>query len=411
MAQATRLYVSSSFYYLCLLTAFAAAFWCLSEYVDNSDITEISYQKFDSKKGESQYPSLTLCLLDRYKESILRNYHDKEINGTTYSNFLKGKYWNDKMIQVDYASVTIDINDYIIGTCMTNSRWSECLKLNHIIPSTQILGTGPSKCFSFVHKSDAPLKEVYIAVNNSIFSSGVRPMHARFLAMFHYPDQIIRSLGTMRHQWQSRKNASDNYYVMSFSLKDVELLKRRRNGEETCYNWEQYDSKMQENTIKSVGCQPPYWKSNQNYPNCSSRKQLANIILQHKLFNLEDNRFQTYVPPCIEIKKMELTFVETSDKKSKIKYHDNIYHQFEENAGTAQGWFIIKTTFWRLTTFKEMKQIKAYSLQSFIGNAGGYIGLLVGVTISELPNFVSKLWLLLKRLPESGKNSKNAISN
>ena len=38
--------------------------------------------------------------------------------------------------------------------------------------------------------------------------------------------------------------------------------------------------------------------------------------------------------------------------------------------------------------FKEIKQVRAYNIQTLIGNAGGYIGLFLGYTIKELPKLL-----------------------
>ena len=62
------------------------------------------------------------------------------------------------------------------------------------------------------------------------------------------------------------------------------------------------------------------------------------------------------------------------------------------------NWFIINIHFWKSTDFKEIKQIRAYSVQSLFGNAGGYIGLLVGISISELPYLLLKLYSMGKSL-------------
>ena len=46
---------------------------------------------------------------------------------------------------------------------------------------------------------------------------------------------------------------------------------------------------------------------------------------------------------------------------------------------------VIAILAWFINTFKEIKQIRAYNVQSLIGNAGGYVGLFVGYTVAELP--------------------------
>ena len=46
--------------------------------------------------------------------------------------------------------------------------------------------------------------------------------------------------------------------------------------------------------------------------------------------------------------------------------------------------------------FKEIKQVRAYNVQSLIGNAGGYIGLFLGYTLKEMPFFLKTLYGFIK---------------
>jgi len=49
-------------------------------------------------------------------------------------------------------------------------------------------------------------------------------------------------------------------------------------------------------------------------------------------------------------------------------------------------WFRISVIY-NKQTYREIKQVRAYNVQSLIGNVGGYIGLFVGYSLSQLPNF------------------------
>ena len=77
-------------------------------------------------------------------------------------------------------------------------------------------------------------------------------------------------------------------------------------------------------------------------------------------------------------------------------YESHIYESFEKKATTSRGWFVIKTNLYQLSSFKEIKQVRKYTFQSMIGNSGGYIGLLVGITISSIPCFLFKLYSTIK---------------
>ena len=405
MVQVTNQLVSSLFYHVCVLVAFSTIFWCIWEFAKNEDTTLISFEAFDSKEQQNQYPILTLCFLDEDSmlHSMLGKNNDEGVNVTTYADFLKGKHWDDKMMQIEYDSVTMDIRDYIIGTCVTTMESSECIGVINIEPFTFLSTAGTYKCFSFLYQVETSLDESMIALNNSMFPSGKRPRFGRFLILWHYPYQIIRAISLpMFHRWQYRGNAMDSYYVMDFYLSNVEIFKRRANGAKTCSVSERYDFETTEKIIKSVGCQPPYWKSNQSYSKCSSSKQLLDMKHHYdgKLF--KSNIHQGYILPCVEINKMEVEYTETGGKERKTKFNINIYENFEKDAGTNLGWFIINTHFWKSTIFKEIRQIRVYSFQNLIGNAGGYLGLFVGITISQIPTFLFNVYGKLKSRRISG---------
>ena len=71
----------------------------------------------------------------------------------------------------------------------------------------------------------------------------------------------------------------------------------------------------------------------------------------------------------------------------KKEYFPEMNVKIKEN----QGWFRITVEFLK-NEFKEIKQLRAYSAQSLIGNAGGYVGLFVGYTIAELPAMFDMLY-------------------
>ena len=57
----------------------------------------------------------------------------------------------------------------------------------------------------------------------------------------------------------------------------------------------------------------------------------------------------------------------------------------------SDDFFVLNINF-QSPTFKEIKQVRAYSTQTLIGNAGGYIGLLLGYTIRQIPMFLRHLY-------------------
>ena len=57
----------------------------------------------------------------------------------------------------------------------------------------------------------------------------------------------------------------------------------------------------------------------------------------------------------------------------------------------SDDFFVLNINF-QSPTFKEIRHVRAYSTQTLVGNAGGYIGLLLGYTIREIPTFLRYLY-------------------
>ena len=151
MLAITRSQIESFFYLVCMLVSFLLTVWVCVEYNKNEDVIEVAYQKFDLREDNSPYPSISLCVMDAYKKSSFNGEGNQNTNLTAYIDFLNGNLWFKEMLEVDYHSVTIDVRDYLISTCMTTTAHSECHPIDKIEPMVLAGPLGATKCFSFHH--------------------------------------------------------------------------------------------------------------------------------------------------------------------------------------------------------------------------------------------------------------------
>ena len=54
--------------------------------------------------------------------------------------------------------------------------------------------------------------------------------------------------------------------------------------------------------------------------------------------------------------------------------------------------FVVVVSFQNLKRYLEIKQIRAYSFSSLVGNVGGYMGLFLGYAILNFPSLLLKLF-------------------
>ena len=95
---------------------------------------------------------------------------------------------------------------------------------------------------------------------------------------------------------------------------------------------------------------------------------------------LKKHEYLDYTPPCRIVTNLPFSFQE-----------------IEEDAKRDPAYFRISMTS-ADTTFKHVEQIKEYSTQNLVGNIGGYLGLILGYGIIQLPIFFYHLYQKLQSL-------------
>ena len=104
-----------------------------------------------------------------------------------------------------------------------------------------------------------------------------------------------------------------------------------------------------------------------------------------------------YLDPCLDIEKLQIEFVE-----------ENIPIADGESDEEREGWFVLDYVV-PIQKFKEIKQVRKYSVQSLVGNLGGYIGLFLGYAIVNIPTMTLEIWKNIRKVSFSQANESNAF--
>ena len=110
-----------AFHGLCATITIALTIYCVYQYTLDKDVSNIEFRKYNSAKDRI-YPSITLCLPNALLEDKLTAY-GVGINTTSYHRFLTGKLWDERMVNIDFDDVSLNIEKYLIGTY--NSFWEK----------------------------------------------------------------------------------------------------------------------------------------------------------------------------------------------------------------------------------------------------------------------------------------------
>ena len=300
---------------------------CILKYLRDEDAPQTEYQKFHHNSEDDLYPSISFCIINPFIEAKLKEYGEN-INVSSYSFFLQGLHWDDRMQDISYDNVTVSVEDSLLGITIehhdqTFKVYDHKTERKHPptwLPKFHVsFRSGIRKCFTF----DVPYLEKkliwYIAIDiaNTMFPKGVRPLidirnvfngsdpskGDGFLVYFHYPGQRFTSYYTVKYEWGRGTNTSIPYY-MEFYVEDIGVMKHRNKPKQKCVkDWKNYDQRVMDMIMtKSAGCRPPHWDTSLNLSLCTTRDQM-------KFFRDQPSKWHL-PPPCNTIQRLRYAYYE-----------------------------------------------------------------------------------------------------
>ena len=190
------------------------------------------------------------------------------------------------------------------------------------------------------------VKKLELSFNGSLFTYGIRPSMNEFDVWFHYPNQQLMSISA-QNTWTSKYNTSTHYKRQVY-LGYINILQRRNKRSHPCHS-ENHDQGIINRATKLVGCKYHAFDTTSNTTFCRTLSQV-------QAFNYEVRR-NIKTPPCRSLVSVYDWYTEEDLSKFNrgepkieltINYPDHLYKEF-----------IYK---------------KEYSIESLVGNIGGYIG-------------------------------------
>ena len=373
--------IGTIFRFLCIVATICVCIWCTYEFSKDQDYSEISFVRFNENEI-SVYPQITLCIHD-FSDSELKKIN-KKFNSSAYTDFLKGQLWDSRMANIDIGKVTLPWE--VLDTCAKSSYFENCIIKADISTHVSLFG---STCVSLHYRSPKRIFEASMLINSSGNLKN-KMQRKEFSVILSYPGQIYRG-STMFPGYTLEWDHSLDHYEMRFDVRDVEVIRRRNKRGHACVDSEQSDSITAKQLLDVVGCRPFYWHPLEEYPACNSKDEMALIFREYNEIVSDSPdlvRRLVVTPPCSEIQQMSVYY---RQKQTNATIENRNFATMDKKVLEEQDWFRISVQFEK-NTFKEIKQVRAYSAQTLIGNAGGYVGLLVGYTIAELPSLLGFLY-------------------
>ena len=175
------------------------------------------------------------------------------------------------------------------------------------------------------------------------------------------------------------------YNHIRIDVTGISRLRLRKNANIPCdEQLKNDDLKWMQHVMRDLGCVPIYWKflldHDQTITNvCNSTKQYQEFskYLARKQRNKVYEVFDQYSSPCTRMRIL-----------SNIKFSDH----YEKEKVRLDFRYLARD-------FEEIRNVRDLDLETLVGNIGGYVGMIMGVSILQLSYlFVVAVKTLLKSL-------------
>ena len=309
-------------HFVCWAGAIALTGYWIYEFKLNKDLCTVDYKKYyDGEKDV--FPVLSICFRDPISMERLKRL-SPGINQSLYIKFLSGKVFMPNISLIDYPKVILNLTDHIAedfiryrnGSYLSvhpeylnDSNYGDNVSNNHGKREFSsnyglFLGSTFYNCYDLSVPHDKDIHGYYYRMNNTIFPFGIRHQRDNFGAILHYPNQMYIS-SYRKFEWTRPREEIDSY-MMKFHIRGVEVLRRRQKWNRPCNaNWEDHDSYIRNNYLKTLGCRPSYIKSVEGVPICSTKVQM------NERFYLRPDDYGV-LPPCQEMKNIWAWYEEST---------------------------------------------------------------------------------------------------
>ena len=240
---------------------------------DSSVIENKKYFGTDDDK----FPVMSLCFEQFYDDIVFQKIGEN-ISATAYKEFLLGNYFEKRFTAIDYDNVTTNISDFLWKYEVEYRNGTELLNIKDDIGWKPFHYTYSwdswnhfLKCFGF-QITDRNLYHVRIYIRREIFENNVNDVAGAFAVLFHYPNQVISSMQTVKRQWVVWDNNTNHY--ISFNIKGLAVSTLRYKDNNCIAEWKNYDNITLENHLKIVGCKRPDQITDSDFPLCNSKEKM-----------------------------------------------------------------------------------------------------------------------------------------
>ena len=409
---------------VCLIVTLYLTFISLSHFLENNDTSVINSREFNFRPMDV-YPTYTICMEDArkfwetmYHDGIYQSWYIKNVKGVKwpwnrmhlkpwhkYRKFLKGeiigKYEEqvnrerELMSEIDFTKATKPLAKFmekmeVVETILTETKYS-LIKRNKpgnrsTFESMLFLIDQSPNTLCYTRKSSSITGYRKIKEKLTFRGKDVFGLHLTGLNVFaHHPGQFRRRKNQIVRVDLWGRSSDQRFDNTNYDIEIVStnILRRRKDANRQCND--KIDSDDDTHWIKSaieiLDCIPPFWKpfyewQNSTFSTCKTSEEFKKY---YDLLNNPLDRLKVlngYEQPCAE---MSIGVI-------KNKFYDTDYDSFGKRVPLGGNMSIIIK--YPEDNYHEILNMKQITFDSFWSSTGGFIGMFLGFSIMQVPQFV-----------------------
>ena len=336
-------------------------YWVYKFKAEDRDIGVVDYVSIE-ESADIELPVASLCFMNPFIGDALKKLYPEELHPWTYLDHLKGDAFDERVNNIDYSNVTINLDDFLsygYGQMRneTDFRHEPFVNREHFNGISE--WNFFEKCFEITStKSPHYFNQIFVGYNLTSLFENIGSDSLSFSVVLHYPGQYLLRVTLPDDIDHNNKDRN-----LILNVEDIEIMKSRnsRNRKCTPYNDDKsFDDMVLEAHIDRTGCNVPYLRSVKDFAKCSTKERVKKSLYDYKTAR------KIYYPVSCQ-------------RLSKIVYEvDNSEETYKQNEDLTWQLTIMYPDYFRIIT-----QSKEVDIHALIGNIGGYIGLFLGNTFDE----------------------------
>ena len=384
------------------------SFLQLKNYLGNEDLASISFRKFEPSSSP-QYPTFTMCISGitgkdgRHFKSDSSAWKFAQTDRLSYTRYLMGenvsKYYQvngqpiknlridvDDFKDINYDEVSINLFDGIItlfyslvndGKTQKSISHSGCFQDNNVEKVCPFLITHQDEnqiCYSKTISNHSYIVQEAFVLN---IKTVLDDLKIGFSIYIHKEGELYRNLIDKKYKSRIQTNALGNTH--KFTIDGIEVLKRRADSRIKCNKTiDNEDTFLRGHLMRKIGCIPAYWKrfatnsselNDLAYVNCS-QQQYQKFYRVLKSDSFSSNSHNLY--PCAQIGQTIFHLEEKSQVHMLSDQENNHLDRGSISFHYSSDWY------------KEILNKRAFTLETFFGQIGGFIGKLCPIRFTLL---------------------------